>query len=549
MTTLQESPKASVKSSSSVGLPDVLSGWDTFLAAPRASAVRGDKLRGAVSRSAIVRVCKSISDTVDALGVSASLSVSAGPDSGSAKADYLRKLNISEYSLQVIVKAELINRITTNNVQFLPPSSPPTDEGLRDWFLVHGDSYVSEVHLGVEYFGVFVFQTRSLTEQTNLAVSASLSAVADGVSVGANYQQTIDSLQANAQTTSEFSEILLGGTTLEPPSGTPGECANFAYKLLRANVPPGDEVVTSIWTEGYERVPGGGGQLFEPIRKNRLLYAGGNAFAPFGIYYQFVKCSSLQNGLNSIKHLLEVYHYADMEQINKRINAVTEDLAALGHITEELGNDPTRPYNFPHLQSYDWVVPQVEYNTPESDFGATTNEGQMFSDIGNVDIGSVFRLSNIAFNGSNVLEGMTATYTDMSHTPIKYSHGGNGGPTTALDLSRPGTRITKMQATLSRLPFFDLGNYLSSIKIWVNNEATPALSWPPSPWPPYKTIEIDLSHGLVIGINGRDTFWYMQELKPVVIAIKGIDWGKGAGATYAFGVNLVSKTTSLESNV
>lgn len=169
-----------VAQSSFVTATDFGSPYDSILAAPmqslQSAIAPGYKTKpaaGQVSSTYTFQEVDSSQDLYSALNVSASLSVTSGLFSGSAKMSFAQSQHIDSTKLTILVDGTSVGLAT----QIADPQLTASAAALSpaDFYAAYGDRYAAEIITGVELFGTLEIETRSEQDKRDLAASLSLS--------------------------------------------------------------------------------------------------------------------------------------------------------------------------------------------------------------------------------------------------------------------------------------------------------------------------------------------------------------------------------------
>jgi hypothetical protein len=524
-------------------LPGVGAGWDTFTGSTRDTAVNAADLETSEDYYTYldVKICSSFEEVVNVLNVSANVSVSTEGASADAKTSFLNSLAVSDYSTHVVVRFYRTDHQKIDKLTFIDQPQP---DMIEQWVKTHGDSYVREALLGVEYYAVYSFHAYSRQEQNEVKASLNGSGVADGIEISAGVQTAVDNLRRDASFSSSFDQILIGGGAQLSLPTDESKTVDFASKLNNLKFTNDDKVVSWIKTEGYETVGKLG--LFHPVIQNRRLFADGNAFQTNGIMYQLIRCLKLYNSAETLEHAFQVYHHID-DGFRSRVKDIKADIANLQALANKISDDPFRTYVIPTLNSKDWHPPQATYTVSSLDgFTIGNDGGDAFEGINRDLVQARTRLETLRFNGGNVIEGMTASYVDGGRAHWTNHYGGTwGSQSDGLTLTG-GEQVTRIRASVSP------DEFINFIEIWTQDPpdgVPPKLAWPPrprsGPWDEIFDKRFNRNQH-VIGFDGRASGWFMRKLTPIVLIFTSVSWDKNAALTYGYGREVPSRASDTE---
>lgn len=190
--------------SSFVSATDFGSPYDSILAAPMQSlqsaiapGYETKPAAGQVASTYTFQEVDSSQDLYSALDVSASLSVSSGAFSGSAKMSFAQSQHIDSTKLTIFVDGTSVGLTT----QIVDPQLTATAAALSpsDFYAAYGDRYAAEILTGVEIFGTLEIDTYSEQDKRDLSASLSLSYGPSNLSgsYSSSFQSAIGSRHVN----------------------------------------------------------------------------------------------------------------------------------------------------------------------------------------------------------------------------------------------------------------------------------------------------------------------------------------------------------------
>lgn len=247
---------------SSTQMPTALfQGFDSFIGQGKDTALSGtSSTPTSLSDGTVVSevsICTTTDSVSKALSISASASYSSLDASVSDKASFVQSLNMTSTSVVVVVHTYI--QVSQSVVSYALASgvtapdanaSPTSQDTIQAFFQAYGDSYVSAMTIGGEYYAAFVYESTSVETQT--AITNDLSASVG--TVNANLSATISNTAESTTTSVQASQQLIGSTSTLPDVDDVDAIISFAssFSASMINAPE----LLSFSTAGYESVPG-----------------------------------------------------------------------------------------------------------------------------------------------------------------------------------------------------------------------------------------------------------------------------------------------------
>ena len=205
----------------------LLQGFDSFIGQAKDTAVSGT-LGSTTSLSdgnvtSEVSICTTTDSVSEALSISASGSDSMVDASVSDKATFVQSLNMTSTSVVVVVHTYIQVTQSSSSYAVAPGVTAPdanapstSQDSIQAFFQVYGDSFVSAIGIGGEYYVAFVYESTSVETQTS--ITDSLNASIDGVNT--NLSAAISKAASDTSTSIQTNQQLLGSTSTLPDSET-----------------------------------------------------------------------------------------------------------------------------------------------------------------------------------------------------------------------------------------------------------------------------------------------------------------------------------------
>src|SRR5262249_47448505 len=140
-------------------------------------------------------VCLDVEQVCQALGIGWSLGAELPDVAGaSRKGRFTKSLKITTYSLSIVVYSQHVDKTETiTGAHLLPGIQPPqNDAALRQFFLAYGDSFITSMTTGSEYYGVYVLYAQTKEQQRGLESELKAQGIYNGVSLSAELQTSLN---------------------------------------------------------------------------------------------------------------------------------------------------------------------------------------------------------------------------------------------------------------------------------------------------------------------------------------------------------------------
>lgn len=415
----------------------LLQGYNSVLGNACSTALNGTfASTGAVS-SVVCTVCTSASEVASALEIDASLSVAYGAlASVDAKTKFMSSLNITTYSITIVVHAKhSIGSERFTNVRLKDYiAAPGTDEEADSFVRTYGDSWISEISKGGEYFATYTFFSETRTEQQNLEVSLRASGIVSGVTVEANLQAKMSQFVSTSNVTTTFKQTITG--IRNPTFPDPADFVPFAlnFSSLELDSP----TIIGFASKGYESGVAGfkASPSFDKVAANRRYFTQGDYTQP-SLASNLATVAGIKNQISAIKQIHDFYGYTGDSVLSSRSQVAKTDFDAIVTQMQRFETAPTSSFTRPSLPSIANGTPVFDaayFYSPEFVHG---NGGIPFSDV---DVSTYFqnrtRIVKVQLRAGAYVDQIITTYEDVNRSWVT-SHGESGGNlTTALQLLR-----------------------------------------------------------------------------------------------------------------
>ncbi len=404
----------------------IFQGYDSVTGQARATAVSGGSQGQGATSAVICKVCSDLETLAKTVDISQSLSVSYGPiGSVSEKTDFVSSLNVTTYSVSIVVYAQHVNG--TEQMTTVTPNSgisTPTDNASRQQFFVrYGDSFVSSRTLGGEYIAVYTFYSRSRQEQDTLTAEMQAHGLLEGVNVDASLQTKIQNFSSSTQTRSVFSQMISGIKNPSLPSSD--GIINFALQF--PSLPLDAPTIISFQTTGYEHVFGS----FGDIPKNRAYFVGTGVID--GLTKYLIAVRQLLAQIGWLSSIYQFYGYSGDSKLGTTAADARTDLNAINAQMQAWESDPepSSGFTLPALKTANAGTPSLSY-TVHYDNSHGGGGGDPFNDVSpSTYLQLQTRITSIQLRSGDVTDCLMTSFTDSTGRQWTSTHGGGGGSPSA----------------------------------------------------------------------------------------------------------------------
>ncbi|MFZ6183800.1 jacalin-like lectin [Nannocystis pusilla] len=387
------------------------------------SAVTGRTVeRGGISESRI-RVCLDVEQVCQALGISWSLGASIpGVGGASRKSKFVNSIKITTYSLTIVVYSQHVqNTETLADARLSPGVEPPQgDEALRRFFQAYGDSFITSLTTGSEYYAAYVLHAQTKEQQRGLEAGLQAEGIYNGVKFEAELQGKLDKCIQSVNVNVTFDQQVAG--IANPSLPTPKTMIQYAidFPSLAVTAP----VVLGYEYDGYEHLP----EIttsFEPIAKNRRYFIGDKAVG--GLTAKEAQVQGLDNQLLWLQETYKFYGgYVDPNV--DRVKAMSgKELSAIHAQKSAYAQDPIQSFTEPALPSLNEGTPELSLVGGASEQKGSTG-GNPYDDVPSPldNVQKRTRITQITMRMGDRVDKLTTAYLDQNGE-TKKEHGGTGG--------------------------------------------------------------------------------------------------------------------------
>jgi hypothetical protein len=424
----------------------IFQGYDSVVGAGLGTAIQGTAESVGARSDVTYTGCESIETLSRALQIDQSLSIGFGPfGSVDQKMSFVYNLDVTTTSVSIVVYARHVTGKQALTDYELKPNIPPPvgDEALKKFFHGFGDSFLSSVTTGGEYYAVYTFYSQTKTEQASLVADLKASGIWSTTKVDASLQVKLDNFVSSTKTRIDFKQSVSG--LLNPKLPTPDKIITYAIDF--PSVPIDAPVIIGFETLGYERVPAI--ENFQPIVKNRTYFVGFGQDT--GLTKDLVKLQQLLNQADWIKGIYEFYGGYTDEKLDRVSKLAAVDVKLIDDQIVAFEDDPTQTFTRPKLQALEFGTPALEYSVGKSPSWGRDG-GDPFDDV---DIRTALQektwLSALQLRTGAVVDRLMSTYESADKPPRQTSHGGGGGNLGSELKLLPGQFVVKVSGRAGKL--------------------------------------------------------------------------------------------------
>jgi hypothetical protein len=417
-------------------------GYNSVLGGGRSTAIEGTSANAGARSLVRCSVCSTATDLANSLEIDQSLSVGFGSvGSVDEKMKFFTSLQVTTYSISIVVYARHGIGTTTATSTRLKNSipAPSTSSDLIDFVDAYGDSFLSAVTQGGEYYAVYTFFTETREEQTSFESSLKANGVYDGVSVAADLQTKLSNFLRTTTVRYRFQQEVSG--ILNPVLPEPGHIVSYAigFPSLTIDSP----VIIGRETTGYESVTGIGSD-FASVAKNREYFVGASIMD--SLTRDLVTISQIYNQMSWLKSVYDFYGGHTDDTLHQYMDTAKADIQSIHAQMEDYGRNPTQSFTKPALTSIGHGTPSLTYSvgTAPSPGQWGGNEGDPFDDVDvTAYIQARTRIAELQLRTGGRVTHLFTTYQSEGRT-WQTSHGGDRGDLGDRLQLLPGQVITRV---------------------------------------------------------------------------------------------------------
>jgi hypothetical protein len=366
-----------------------------------------------------IRVCESVSELAQALEIDGSLSVSyLKAVNVTAKMNFMKKLNVTARSVTIVVYAS--HETGTWAVKDIAlkggVTAPDSDAKAAAFVQSYGDSSIKEATQGGEYYAVYTFRTETRSEQTSLTSSLKAKGIYTGVTAKLDLQVKLSEFMSSTSVNWTFDQEITG---IANP-GFPTQDKLIEFALAFPSKPLDSPVTTGFAVEGYERVPGFGGN-FKKVVANRRYFLGAS-----GLLQKLARVQGLQHQIAWLRRIYARYNYQGDAELNAFKRVVEADLDQINEQIDAWDDDPTGKFDKLTLPSLDKGEPVLTFAAGQpASFGGEGGGPFDFMSVGDAFRNQV-RIVSIRLADETVIRRMEVEYaSERDRWKTVHGSGGN----------------------------------------------------------------------------------------------------------------------------
>jgi len=503
-----------LRSKSFIATPPVslFQGCDTVVTGSGLStAVHGTFNTTGAQTSVLYHVTEDVESLYRALDMSQSISAGFLFGSGTEKSQFVQSLNLTMHSINIVVYSKNAKGTdTADNYRLRDDVSPPVDdEQLAEFFRSFGDSFVSSLTKGSEYYAVYTFYSQSREEQTSVMAQLAAAGIFKSGVISGDFQSKLAEVTKSSHTRIAFSQKHAGIASPNLPQ------ANdlVAYALAFPSLPIDAPVILSFACTGYENVRAI--QHFGPIAKNRR-YFHGTTTRP-GMVNSLLRVVELENQLLWIEELYEFYRgYSGDEDVKNGLMAAETDEEAIKKTIDDFVDEPTKILLPMSLDSLKRGAPILQYQiTSVGPFGG--DEGDPFDDVNiNTYLQRKTRISALQLRSGGEVDQLITSYEEGVKDGNAWTtrHGGDGGNLSVQLPLVEGQFVTRIAGRF--------GHRVDKLEFKLSNGGR-TLEGGGGDGTAFEWVASDAD--IVLGFSGRSSR-RLENIQPVVARLQKAKWRK-----------------------
>jgi hypothetical protein len=399
-------------------------GYDSITGAGRSTAVKGKTDSSDAESFALYQTCLDINKLAQTLSISQSLSV--GLDSiGSLdeKIQFMRSLSLTTYSLSIVVYARQIVGTDTATKYSLDVAYPHGPKSIRDFVRSHGDSFISSITKGGEYYAIYTFYCEDKKEKESLVGDLKAHGLYDGVTLDANLQANLDTFRSSKKILQAVMQKILDTNVATPDEKGIVEFA-LKFTQLKLSAPE----IINFQSSGYEHVPNFPSFLSIPDTRNDFI----GTELKGGLKASVTTLLQMKNQIAWLQSIYEAYGFLGDTKLSDASAQVQSDIAKVDQQVRAWESDPTHAFTLPEFESLKLGTPSLSCKIDYSHAYGNEKGGKPFMDIDPASyVQKRTKLTKIQLgtgdhNGTIVLSSLRVEYSSIEDVK-NFRHGEAGG--------------------------------------------------------------------------------------------------------------------------
>lgn len=459
--------------------PSVCQGYNKVLGRLHNTALEGEvhqRPAGGFESGCVVSV--STEELAQSLQLDPSLSLGLpGPlQLFAAKASLLQSAKTTNHSVSVTIFARKVSRSSQcSNVKPKAGMGLPTDNSSLDQFVeTYGDSYISMLEEGGEYYCILTLYSQTKEEQKNLKSRLGVGGLLGPVSVGMDLQQNLTSVLSTVDLNFSLKQQVFGISNPELPQQNDLE-GMFSYANRFGALTMDAPAVLRMESTGYESIENLGDEhiqkfqrLFRTVAdsRDRLAGTGRGGESGEGLASKMAVIQSMLNQMQWINNTYDFYGGFHDQTLIDHMQTARKDRQAIRSQIDAYDRQATAELEDLSLPSLSNGTPKLNYRIGKSErFGGTGGTPFTFQDIPTY-IRTHTRIAGIKLRwGNKYVDQISITYECDQHgirvEQPEESHGGSQGRGEISHRLLQGQFITKV--------FGDCGGMVDQLTIVIDD--------------------------------------------------------------------------------
>jgi hypothetical protein len=415
----------------------IFQGHDSVTGAGRSTAVQGKTTIVGGTNNASYAICEDVNSLATTLNISQSLSAGYGSIfSVDEKMKFFRSLKVTSTSVSIVVSARHIKgkEVKTSVVLAEGVTSPGSDPiAIQEFVRVFGDSYLTSVTTGGEYYAVYTFYSETKEEKQSLKADLQAHGLYGSGKVDASLQMNLNTFTNSTNVRVGFAQTMSGIQNQKMPKQA--ELVQFATDYT--SLPLDNPIVIAFTSEGYEHVVGFGTFGALPAARRYFVQDGATTLSLASSLTQVLQ---LKNQIDWLEGIYRFYDYSGDTKLVEAKEMVKGDLKSINEQMYGWEDNPMQSFTAPSLPSLELGTPSLQFTT-----GRTDEHGGYLGDpFDDVDTATCmarqWRIASLQLRGAGGVDKLTVEYESILGR-VRREHGGGGGAATNVLTLNPGVNL------------------------------------------------------------------------------------------------------------
>ncbi|WP_373398452.1 hypothetical protein V8V91_01535 [Algoriphagus halophilus] len=370
------------------------------------------------SSTSKIEVVTTMEDLQTSLEIDASLKVGYSVYSAEAKSRYVHSLKLTTNTVTVLIYGKNAKKYVSNGNLIIPEEKLINLEKgneANNFIAKYGDSYVSSVTKGGEFFVTFTFYAQSQEEKEEVEASLDASGVAGGVEIDGSFSMKISNALKNSNVQYSINSSINGfGSDLTLPKFINPE--QFSKEIVDFALSFSSREPTIPTTLDFElKSYHDSGlltqfkQQFENVKNNTSKFL--KSYPNPGWAEKLKELQEVLNTTLDFKRTFDNYNYSDKD-LDRKHKQLRADISSLKDFINEVASNPNLKYEELILESYDYGIPEMQYilRKVPGNFMSGAAGGTIFQDVNRSDIPRNMRLIAFQIRKGNIVNCITTFY-------------------------------------------------------------------------------------------------------------------------------------------